>query len=145
MPDYPDGTNYVDTPEHPWTDLFRDIPVSGHFVTTRTGVGKAAKKTRLWTPTARGVITLPSTASRIAEHAELVGLRLDPSLALIKRIDPVRGGRSITNPGEWVDITAPDPPPNPVHAVAAAAEELMPSELLELRNRIDAQLESKGG
>ncbi|WP_328660352.1 phage gene 29 protein family protein [Nocardia salmonicida] len=142
MADYPDGTNFADEPMHPHTDLFRDIPVSGHFITTRDRKGK---KSRIWRPTARGAITLPATASRIAEHAELVGFVLDPDRALIKRIDPLRGGRSITNPGTWVDSDAPVPDVKPVDVVAAASEALMPSELLELRARIDAQLESKGG
>ncbi|WP_280305356.1 phage gene 29 protein family protein [Nocardia neocaledoniensis] len=142
MSDYPDGTNFTDVPQHPNTDLFRDIPTSGHFITTRDRKGK---KTRIWRPTARGAITLPATASRIAEHAELVGFVLDPDRALIKRIDPIRGGRSITNPGTWVDVTAPVPDVAPVDVVAAASEALMPSELLELRARIDARLESQGG
>lgn len=145
MADYPDGTNYDDTPPHPWTELFRDIPISGQWVTVPPRPGSREAPTRLWRPTARGAITLPATAARIAEHADLVGFELNPEKALIKRIDPIRGGGSITNPGNWVDITAPEPPPNPVHVVAAAAQALMPSELLELRDRIDEQLESKGG
>ncbi|PPJ31848.1 hypothetical protein C5E45_32675 [Nocardia nova] len=141
MADFPDGTNFEDTPLHPNTDLFRDIPMSGRWITTFDPVTQTQAK--VWKATARGVITLPTTASRIAEHAELVGFVLNPDLAQIKRIDPVRGGKSLTSPGEWVDIDAPEPPPNPVHQIAAQAEHhLMPSELLELRDRIDAQIEN---
>ncbi|MGI5222165.1 phage gene 29 protein family protein [Nocardia sp. CA-290969] len=138
MADYPDGSNFEDTPQHPHTDLFRDIPISGRWITIRDA--KTGQRTKVWRVGARGVITLPSTASRIAEHAELCGFRLHPELALIKRVDPIRGGKSITNPGDWMDINAPDPDPDPVHVVAAQAEQLMPSELLELRRRIDEQL-----
>lgn len=140
MADYPDGSNFEDTPEHPYTSLFRDIPMSGRWITVRDP--KTGKRARVWRATARGVITLPTTASRIAEHAELVGMVLDPDRAQIKRIDPVRGGKSITSPGDWVPVDAEEPAPNPVADIAAQAEQqLMPSELLELRARIDAQLE----
>lgn len=144
MADYPDGTNFADNPpDHPHTDLFRDIPMSGTWITVR---GPKGTKARVWRATGRGAITLPATASRIAEHAELVGFVLDPDRAQIKRVDPVRGGRSITNPGNWVDIDAPEPAPDPVTQIAAAAEsQLMPHELIELRDRIDAQLENQGG
>lgn len=137
--DYPDGTNFEDVPDHPNTALFRDIPRSGQWITTRDL--RTGARAKVWKATARGVITLPMTASRIAEHAELVGYVLNPELAKIKRIDPVRGGKSITSPGTWVDIDVPEPPPNPVHQVDAQAAELMPSELLELRDRIDARIE----
>ncbi len=143
MADFPDGSSYSDQPLHPHTDLFRDIPISGTFAKVRDP--DTGRKRRIWRPTRRGVITLPATASRIAEHAELVGFRLDPALAVIKRIDPIRGGKSITNPGDWADVSAPEPPPNPVAVVAAAAADLMPAELLELRDRIDEQLGGQTG
>lgn len=139
MADYPDGTNFEDTPQHPHTDLFRDIPLSGRWITVRDA--KTGKKARLWRIGGRGVITLPATAGRIAEHAELCGFRLHPELAKIKRIDPIRGGKSLTSPGDWVDITAPEPELAPIDKVTAATEELMPSELIELRRRIDNRLE----
>ncbi|CAM3038387.1 hypothetical protein SKPI104516_15450 [Skermania piniformis] len=138
--DFPDGSNFRDNPpDHPNTDLWRDIPMSGEWITIRD---KKGRKRRFWKATARGAITLPATASRLAEHAELVGYVLDPKLAKIKRQDPVRLGRSLTSPGDWVDLSAPDPAPNPVLEHAAAAEaELTPVELRELRDRIDQQLE----
>lgn len=139
MADFPDGSNFADNPpDHPHTDLWRDIPQSGRWITIRD---KKGRKGKIWKATSRGAIILPTSASRLAEHAELVGYRLDPALAVIQRIDPVRGGKSITNPGDWIDITLPVPEADPVHEVAVQAEQLLPSELLALRDRIDAQIE----
>ena len=150
MSDYPDGTDYVEPKLHPNTDLWRDIPTGGEFVkVTAAAIGAAGKdkfpmikgKKKWWRRTGRGAISLPVTASRLAEHAELVGYVLDPSRALIKYIDPVRGGKSLTSPGDWVDVDAPAPPPSPVNQLAAVAgSSLAHHELVELRQRLDEQI-----
>ena len=152
MSDFPDGTKFVETKLHPNTDLWRDIPITGEFVRApiiaaeiAAAGGEALPKTkkRWWRRTSRGAITLPVTASRLAEHAELVGYVHDPARAKIKYIDPVRGGKSLTSPGDWVDIDAPAPPQSPVKQfVAAASAKLTPQELMELRDGLDEQIEA---
>ena len=149
MSDYPDGTDYVEPKLHPNTDLWRDVPTGGEFVkVTAASAAMAGDKFPLlkgkkkwWRRTGRGAISLPATASRLAEHAELVGYVLDPKRAMIKRIDPVRGGKSLTSPGDWVDIDAPAPPPSPVNQLAAVAEQsLAHHELVELRQKLDESI-----
>lgn len=149
MSDYPDGTDYVEPKLHPNTDLWRDIPTGGEFVKVSSIMAAAGGdkfplikgKKKWWRRTGRGAISLPITASRLAEHAELVGYELNPSKAQIKYIDPVRGGKSLTSPGDWVDIDAPAPPPSPVNQLAAVANaELAPHELIELRQKLDEQI-----
>lgn len=152
MSDYPDGTNYVEPQLHPLTDLWRDIPQTGEFVRAPIVAAEIAaaggeplpkSKKKWWRRTSRGAITLPVTASRLAEHAELVGYVHDPARAQIKYIDPVRAGKSLTSPGDWVDIDAPAPPQSPVNQFAAAAEaKLMPQEVVELRDKLNEQIEA---
>lgn len=139
MADFPDGSNYVEPKLHPLADLWKDIPIAGEFV--RQGRGKR----KLWRRTAPGVITMPTTPSRLAEHAELVGYVYDPDRARIKRLDPSRFGKSITNPGTWVDVTAPEPAPSPVNDIAAQAElaKMSGAELMELSQRLAAQAEAR--
>lgn len=150
MSDYPDGTDYVEPKLHPNTDLWRDIPTGGEFVKVSAAAaaasgGKLPKgKRRMWRRTGRGAISLPATSSRLAEHAELVGYVLDPSRAQIKYIDPVRGGKSLTSPGDWVDIDAPAPPQSPVNQLAAVAEQqLAHHELVELRRKLDESISAQ--
>lgn len=127
-PGDPGYTPYEAPPEHKWADLFRDVPMTGQWV------GK------IWVA-GRGVLTLPHTASRLAEHAELVGLRLDESKAKIVRVGPTRGGPHLAAAGHWQDVTKPLPDVNPIAAVKEVAQDLTPAEKAQLVADLQADLD----
>lgn len=97
--------------KHPLEALWLDVPLS----MTKDPTGR-----RL--PTG-GVIVLPHTAARLAEHAELCGYVLDEAKAKIRRVDLPRGA------ARWQDVADPIPATDPVDAVyTAAAAVLTPAE-----------------
>lgn len=137
----PDGDVYDPQaePTHPWADLFRDIPMKWERVPGRDGW--------IYRPGGPGVLSMPQTPDLLARHVQLCGFQLDESKRLVQRIDPVRGGRSITSPGVWQDITAPVPEADPVGEVVAAAAErkLTPSELRRTAEALMNQAEITAG
>ena len=63
----------------------------------------------------------------------------------VQRVDPVRGGRSLTSPGIWQDITAPVPDADPVNEVVAKAAEhsMTAAELMRASEALKAQAEAQ--
>lgn len=135
----PDGDVYNpdDAPHHPNEDLFRDIPLKWERVPGEYGW--------IYRPAAASVLAHPATPAVLALHAELVGLRLDPELAKVRRIDPVRGGRSLTSPGIWQDVKLPIPDADPVNEILAkAAEQTMsPAEMAKAADALMAQAKAQ--
>lgn len=127
---------YTAPREHPWADWFRDIPMRWERVPDGTGawVFKAGP----------GVLTSPTTPSDLARHVQLCGFRRNPADAKVKRIDPVRGGRSLTSPGIWLDATAPEPEGSPVHTVVATAagQNMTAAELVQAADALRSAAET---
>lgn len=117
--------------EHPWADDFRDIPLKWR----RVPDGKGAL---VFQPDGPGVLATPIAPTAFARHVQLLGYRPIPEERKIRRVDPVRGGRSLTSPGIWQDISAPMPVGDPVHAVVAtaAASGMTPAELMKASERL---------
>ncbi|QCG77766.1 hypothetical protein QLQ77_gp20 [Gordonia phage Reyja] len=111
---------YNPPPPHRWAHLFRDIPLSGEWVKSRGG--------EVWLQAAPGCIVTPHTASRIAEHVELVGGTIDEAAAQIRRIPP-RGGDHSAAAGRWQDVRLPVPDGDKVAELEAHADQLTPAEL----------------
>ncbi|QLF83998.1 hypothetical protein SEA_UPYO_19 [Gordonia phage Upyo] len=135
----PDGDVYdpAQAPSHPWEDLFRDIPLKWERVPGGNGW--------VYRPAGPGVLTHPTTPARLALHVQLCGFQLVEDKRQVQRIDPVRGGRSLTSPGIWQDIKTPIPDANPVNEVLAEAarQEMTPAEMVRaaeaLRSAAEAQ------
>lgn len=129
---------YVPPKEHPWADHFRDVPTKWSRVPSPHGADGFVLTA------GTGVLTHPTVPSQLARHAELAGFVLDPSRARIRRIDPVRGGRSLTSPGIWQDVQTPVPEGDPVHTVlaTAAGEGLTPAEMIRAADELRAQAEA---
>lgn len=128
----PQTDPYQPPPEHPWADLFRDIPTSWERLPS--GLFKAGGS----------VVTTPVAPSMFARHVQLCGFRLNSADAKVKRIDPVRGGRSLTSPGIWLDATEPEPEGNPVHTVVAAAagQNMSAAELVQAADALRSAAEN---
>ena len=109
---------YEEPPEHPWADLFRDIPRKWERIESPAGPDGY-----IYRVAGPGTITLPTTPSDIARHVQLCGFQLVEAKRRVRRVDPVRGGKSFTSPGIWQDITADLPEGDPVHTVVQAAAE----------------------
>ncbi|WP_336793027.1 phage gene 29 protein family protein [Gordonia malaquae] len=108
---------------HPNEALFLDIPTS--MPRLPSGIYAAAG----------GVIMLPQSAARLAEHVELCGFVLDESKAKIRRVDLPRGA------ARWQDMREPVPDVDPVDAVhTAAAHALTPAETATLIERLQADI-----
>lgn len=110
-------------PRHRWEAQFLDIPITMH----RLPTGKWAA--------AGGVIMLPQSAARLAQHVELCGFVLDESRARIRRVDLPRGA------ARWQDARDPVPQVDPVDAVhTAATAALTPAETVQLIERLSADI-----
>lgn len=137
----PDGDVYnpSDQPTHPWEDLFRDIPLKWERVPGGEGY--------VYRPAGPGVLALPQGPAALALHVQLCGFKLVESERKVQRIDPVRGGRSLTSPGIWQDITKPVPDMDPVNDVVAKAAEnqMTPAELMRAAEALKAQAEAQAG
>ena len=132
---------YVPPREHPWADQFRDVPVKWTKVPSPHGSDGF-----VFTPAGPGVLSHPTVPSELARHAQLAGFILDPERAKIRRIDPVRGGRSLTSPGIWQDVQLPIPEGDPVNTVlaTAAGEGLTPAEMIRASDELRAAAEAQG-
>lgn len=130
-PTQTDVFNPADLQEHPWADLFLDIPLKWQKVPN----GKGGL---VFMPDGPGVLATPVAPSALALHAQLCGFQLVESKARVRRIDPIRGGRSLTSPGIWQDITLPIPEGSPIHAVVATAmgSDMTPAELIQAGERL---------
>ncbi|AWY06521.1 minor tail protein [Gordonia phage Trine] len=141
MPKYmePDGDVFDPdmAPSHPWEDLFRDIPLKWERVPGSDGL--------VYRPGGPGVLSHPTAPAQLAIHAELCGLRLHPEEARVRRVDPVRGGRSLTSPGIWQDVKTPVPEGDPVTEVLATAvgQNMTPAEMARAAERLMAEAKSR--
>ena len=137
----PDGDVYnpADQPTHPWEDLFRDIPLKWERVPGGEGY--------VYRPAGPGVLALPQGPAALALHVQLCGFQLVEAKRKVQRVDPVRGGRSLTSPGIWQDITAPVPDADPINEVMAKAAEhhMTPAELMRAAEALKAQAEAQAG
>ena len=128
----PDGDVYDPSQQrtHPWENLFRDIPLKWERVPGESGY--------IYRPAGPGVLAL-------ALHVQLCGFQLVESKRKVQRIDPVRGGRSLTSPGIWQDISAPVPDADPVNEVVAKAAEhsMTAAELMRASEALKAQAEAQ--
>jgi|CXWJ01.1.fsa_nt_gi hypothetical protein len=134
-----DVYNPLDQRTHPWENLFRDIPLKWEKVPGESGM--------IYKPGGPGVLATPLAPAAFALHVQLCGFKLVESERKVQRIDPVRGGRSLTSPGIWQDITLPIPDANPVNEVVAKAAEhqLTPAELMQAAEALKAQAEIQAG
>lgn len=134
----PDVYNPTKAKDHPWADLFRDIPLSWRKVPNPKGGF-------VFQPAGPGVLTTPIAPAAFATHVQLCGFKLVEAERKVQRIDPLRGGRSLTSPGIWQDITLPVPEGSPVHAVVAtaAASGMTPAELLQASEQLRAAAEAQ--
>lgn len=125
---------------HPWADMFRDIPRKWEKVPNPKGADGY-----VFQPAGPGTITLPTTPGDLARHVQLCGFVLDEDKARVQRIDPVRGGRSFTSPGTWQDKALPIPEGNPVHAVVqtAVAAGMTAAELRQTAEQLAAAAEAR--
>ena len=143
MPKYmePDGDVYnpADQPTHPWEDLFRDIPMKWDRVPGESGL--------VYRPAGPGVLALPQGPAALALHVQLCGFQLVEAKRKVQRVDPVRGGRSLTSPGIWQDITEPIPDADPVNEVVAKAAEhnMTPAEMMRAAEALQAQAKASVG
>ena len=83
----------------------------------------------------------------LALHVQLCGFHLVEADRKVQRIDPVRGGRSLTSPGIWQDVTAPVPDTDPVNEVlaTAASQTMTPAEMMRAAKALQAQAEASAG
>ena len=87
----------------------------------------------------------PPGSRRAGLHVQLCGFQLVEAKRKVQRMDPVRGGRSLTSPGIWQDITAPVPDADPVNEVVAKAAEhsMTAAELMRASEALKAQAEAQ--
>ena len=134
----PDGDVYDPSQQrtHPWENLFRDIPLKWERVPGESGY--------IYRPAGPGVLALPQGPAALALHVQLCGFQLVEAKRKVQRIDPVRGGRSLTSPGIWQDISAPVPDADPVNEVVAKAAEhsMTAAELMRASEALKAQAEA---
>ena len=133
-----DVYNPADQRTHPWENLFRDIPMKWERVPGQSGM--------IYRPGGPGVLAMPQAPAALALHVQLCGFKLVEDDRKVQRLDPLRGGRSLTSPGIWQDITAPVPDVDPVNEVVAKAAEqqMTPAELMRASEALKAQAEQLG-
>ena len=126
-------------PSHPWEDLFKDIPTKWERVPGKSGM--------IYRPAGPGVLALPQGPAALALHAQLCGFQLVESKRKVQRVDPIRGGRSLTSPGIWQDITVPVPDADPVNEVVATAakHDMTPAEMMRAAEALQAQAQAAVG
>ena len=137
----PDGDVYDPRQQrtHPWENLFRDIPMKWERVPGENGF--------IYRPGGPGVLGMPQLPASLALHVQLCGFHLVEADRKVQRLDPIRGGRSLTSPGIWQDISVPIPDMDPVNEVVAKAAEnaMSPAELMRASEALKAQAEAQAG